>query len=112
VSDSHDHDSHDHDSHDAGGAPGIELANQVIDLANAALEAGATPEEAAAGLRHAAANFSAFAFFHQDPPRDPNPVAEEFISLFEHYLNRHKPTEPSPAEQGLAGVIAQAKKDF
>lgn len=99
------------DSHDPNGAPGIAIANAIIDMANTALEDGATAPEIAAGLRHAAANFSAFAFFTQDPPRDPNPVAEEFVTMFEHYLNRHKPAE-APAGQGLAGVIAQAKKDL
>ena len=99
------------DQHDPNGAPGIALANELINQANAAIEAGATPQEVAAGMRHAAANFSAFAFFHMDPPRDPNPIAEEFISLFEHYLNRHKPADIQPAP-GLAGVIAQAKKDL
>lgn len=98
-------------SHDADGAPGIRIANDIIDMANTALEDGATPQEIAAGLRHAAANFSAFAFFHTEPPRDPNPIAEEFVTMFEHYLNRHKPAD-APVGQGLAGTIAKAKQDL
>lgn len=90
---------------------GTPLANQIIDLANGGLEKGLSVEEVAEGLRHAAANFSAFAFFRSEElPKDPNKTVENFISLFEYYLGQHKPEEPEP--QGLFQTIAQAKKDL
>ena len=37
----------------------IQLANQIINVANTRLESGLAPEAIAEGMRHAAANFSA-----------------------------------------------------
>lgn len=90
---------------------GVQIANQIIDLANTRLEVGDSADEIAAGLRHAAANFSAFAFFRSEKlPKDPNDTVEAFISLFEHYLDMHKP-KTSP-RQGFAQLIEQAKKEL
>jgi len=97
--------------HDHGDeSSGVALANRIIDMANTGMQEGLTPAEIATGIRHAAANFSAFAFFHQEPPRDPNPVVEEFASLFEHYLSMHKP--PEEAGQGLSSLIDRAKGEL
>lgn len=90
---------------------GVQIANQIIDLANTRLEAGDTADDIASGLRHAAANFSAYAFFRSEKlPKDPNDTVENFISFFEHYLDVHKP-EAAPG-QGLAQLIEQAKGEL
>ncbi len=89
----------------------VQIANQIIDLANSRLENGDSDQDIASGLRHAAANFSAFAFFRSSQlPKDPNTMVEEFISLFEHYLGVHKPQEA--ADQGLKHLIQQAKNEL
>jgi len=90
---------------------GVQIANQIIDLANTHLESGAAVEEIASGLRHAAANFSAYSFFRSEKlPKDPNDTVDTFISFFEHYLSIHKPKE-APG-QGLAQLIEQAKSEL
>jgi len=87
------------------------LANEIINLANSNLEKGLPVEDIADGLRHAAANFSAYAFFRSERmPKDPNQTVENFVSMFEYYLEAHKPVEDAGA--GLAQTIARAKDDF
>ena len=91
-------------------APGVEIANKIIDMANTHIEGGASTDDIASGLRHAAANFSAYAFFRSEKvPKDPNDTAEDFLKFFEHYLDVHKPQ--SAPGQGLAQLIQQAKNE-
>jgi len=98
-------------AHDHPESESVSLANHIINLANDSLEDGHSIEDVAESLRHAAANFSAFAFFRNEQmPKDPNQTVEKFISLFEHYLDAHRPAE-EPA-QGLAQIIAQAKNEL
>ena len=40
--------------------PSIQIANQIINVANTRMKEGMLPDDIAQGLRHAAANFSAF----------------------------------------------------
>ncbi len=88
----------------------IKIANELIDLANNWLEQGKTSQDIAAGLRHAAANFSAFDFFQSTAPtKDPNIQVEEFISQFEYYLSVHKPKEDQT--RGIMQIIEQAKNE-
>ena len=62
------------------------------------IPSGVLPDEIAAGLRHAAANFSAFAYFRTEKKElDPNKIVDEFISLFTHYLDKHN--EPNIQSQ-------------
>ena len=90
---------------------GVQIANQIIDFANKQLENGESPEAIASGIRHAAANFSAFAFFGiEEVPKDPNTMVDEFIDFFEHYLSVHKPKD-APTDS-LAQLIERAKNDF
>jgi hypothetical protein len=89
----------------------VSLANYIINLANEAMGDGHAAEEVAESLRHAAANFSAYAFFRSEQsPKDPNHTVENFISLFEYYLDAHKPEGTSA--QGLMQTIAQAKDEL
>ncbi len=88
----------------------VEIANQIISLANSQLEQGVSSSDIAAGLRHAAANFTAFDFFQSnEPTRDPNVPVEEFISRFEYYLSAHKPKEDN--SRGIMNLIEQAKNE-
>jgi hypothetical protein len=90
---------------------GVQIANQIISIANARLEDGLPADEIAAGLRHAAANFSAFAYFrseHQD--LDSSAIVDEFASRLNYYLERHQTTE-QPA-QGLYQLVERAKHEI
>ena len=90
---------------------GVQIANEIINLANARLESGVTAEEVASGLRHAAANFSAFAFYGSEKtPKDPNDMVNEFINYFEHYLDVHRPKDPPV--HGLSQLIDKVKSEF
>ena len=90
---------------------GVQIANQVINIANTRLEEGLPADDIAAGMRHAAANFSAFAFFRtENKAIDPNAIVDEFVNLLEHYLDKHQPAE-QPA-QGLHQLVEQAKNEI
>jgi hypothetical protein len=89
----------------------VQIANQIINIANARHEDGLPVDEIAAGLRHAAANFSAFAFFRaNNQDLDPNVIADEFVNQLHHYLELHQPTK-QPAH-GLYQLIEQAKNEI
>jgi len=88
----------------------LQIANQIINVANVRLQDGASLEEVAQGLRHAAANFSAFVEFRrQGKDADPGQVIEEFARLLEYYLGRHSPDAPAG---GLEKLIEQAKSEL
>jgi len=90
---------------------GVQIANQIINIANTRLEDGLPADEIAIGLRHAAANFSAFAYFRsENRDIDPNAIVDEFINQLTHYLDRHQPAE-QPA-QGLHQLVEQAKNEI
>jgi len=90
---------------------GVQIANQIINIANTRLEDGLPADDIATGLRHAAANFSAFAYFRsENRDIDPNAIVDEFINQLTHYLDRHQPTE-QPA-QGLHQLVEQAKNEI
>ena len=68
-------------------------------------------EEIASGLRHAAANFSAFTYYkQQNDEKNPEVIVDEFISFLNHYLERHG-SQKKPAE-GLGQLIEQAKNEI
>jgi len=90
---------------------GVQIANQIINIANARLEDGLAADDIATGLRHAAANFSAFTYFRsENQTPDPNGMVDEFINLLTHYLDVHQPTQ-QPA-QGLHQLVEQAKNEI
>ena len=88
----------------------LQIANQIINVANARLQDGVPLEEVAQGLRHAAANFSAFVESRrQGKDADPGQVIEDFANLLEYYLGRHSPDAPAG---GLGKLIEQAKREL
>ncbi len=87
----------------------VQIANQFINVANARLQSGIRPDILAAGLRHAAANFSAFVMTHASRPEfTPESLAEEFRQTLDYYLKVHKPEEGGTT---LERLIAQVKSE-
>lgn len=108
-------DAHDDDSQGGGASSAedvhtlsVQVANQLINIANKRLEDGLPPDAIAAGLRHAAANFSAFVAAN-GPGETPSAevFADEFRQMFEYYLERHRPQES--VGHGLGALIDEAK---
>lgn len=89
----------------------IQLANQVINMANNRMQEGMSAVDIAAGLRHAAANFSAFAVANSEDPEDVDPAffAEEFIQIYAYYLEKHK--APVEVQSGLDALISQVRDE-
>jgi hypothetical protein len=91
--------------------PNMAFANEIINLANAGMKEGQSVKDLAQGIRHAAANFSAYAFFlTAQNSEDPNDVVEDFVKFFEYYLSAHAPKQQPGL--GLADTIAQAKDEL
>lgn len=102
----------------------IQIANQMINIVNTRMQEGAPVDELAQGLRHAAANFSAFAETQRPGGVDHGRAVEEFIRLLEYYLSRHAPPEHEhgpdcehgePEEgpaAGLKNLIKQVKNEI
>ena len=68
-----------------------ELANELIVFANNKLEAGIHPIVIASAFRHAAANFTAFAYAHgTDDPLATESVMEDFSRRLEFYDSHHR----------------------
>ena len=95
----------------------IQIANQVINVANSRTQDGVDAKEVALGLRHAAANFSAFAGFQRlDDGAEPDPamIVEEFARFLEYYMDRHgavgKPDEKPTG--GLVQLIERVKSEL
>jgi len=92
----------------------IQIANQIINIANTRREDGLPADEIASGLRHAAANFSAFAYYQsENKDHDPNAIVDEFVNVFSHYLDLHKPKEPQAnSNLGLHNLVEQVKNEI
>ena len=91
--------------------PNMVFTNEIINMANAGLQEGKDVEELAKGTHHAAANFSAFAFFRSKQSAvDPNESIEDFVKFFEYYLNQHAPKEDD--NNGLFDTIAKTKDEL
>ena len=89
----------------------VQLANQIINIANTRLEDGLPPDVIAAGLRHAAANFSAFVASHTLPESltDGSLVAD-FETMLEYYAARHQPENTAP-QTSLMNLVQQVKDE-
>lgn len=88
----------------------VQIANQIVNVANARLGDGVGADDIAAGLRHAAANFSAYALNANRNPPDPAVVVEEFVRFLDYYLKRHKAQKAPTA--GLQQLIDRVKSEF
>jgi len=104
----------------------VQIANQFINIANNRMQEGINPAAIAAALRHAAANYTAFVEATLGPDNanatggevgpgaaddiDPTPYLEEFVNMFQYYLERHQPAAPAPGA-GLQGIIRQVEEE-
>ena len=104
---------HDH-SHDDDHTLSVQIANQIINVANTRLESGLPPEVIAEGLRHAAANFSAFVAHHMDPEAiAEGRLVEEFQHMLEYYAQVHGgPPQEQQTPTGLHQLVNQVKDEF
>ncbi len=88
----------------------LRMANEFVDLANNKLASGIHPMVIASAIRHAAANFTAFAFAHgTDDPLDTRSIMEEFLRLLEDYDQRHR-GEVRPVT-ALERLVEQVKNE-
>ena len=69
----------------------LRMANEFVDFANNKLAPGIDPMVIASAMRHAAANFTAFAWAHgTDDPLDTGSIMEEFLRFLEGYDKHHR----------------------
>ncbi len=88
----------------------VHMANELITLANDKLEAGIHPLEIAAGMRHAAANFTAFAFAHgTDDSLIKEEIINDFQQMLEYYDEQHRGAQPLVT--GLEQLVEQVKSE-
>ncbi|NQU72043.1 MAG: DUF3144 domain-containing protein [Rhodospirillales bacterium] len=89
---------------------GVHMANEIIILANDKLETGLHPLVIADALRHAAANFTAFAFAHgTDDVLDRDEIVRDFVQMLEYYDSRHR--EGKAPISGLEQLVEQVKNE-
>ena len=89
---------------------GLEIANELIGFANDKLGQGMEPGIVADGLRHAAANFTAFANAHGDESYlSADQVAQEFHNMLAYYADRHN-AEQKPMT-GLEKLVETVKNE-
>ena len=87
-----------------------DLANELIDFANHKLAAGIHPMVIASAYRHAAANFTAFAYANgTDNPLATESIMEEFLRMLEFYENHHR-GEARPMT-ALERLVEQVKSE-
>ena len=88
----------------------IEIANELITFANDKQEAGLHPTVIAAAFRHAAANFTAYAYAHgTNDPLATESIMGDFRQALEFYDERHRGDTPS--KTSLERIIEQAKRE-
>ena len=91
-------------------AVSLRMANEFLEFANNQLATGIHPMVIASAFRHAAANFTAFAYAHDtDDPLDTGHVMEEFLQLLENYDKRHR-SEARPVTD-LERLVEQVKNE-
>ena len=91
----------------------VQIANQFINVANARLEDGVDPLQVALGLRHAAANFSAFVTDLGEDEGEFNEIVEGFAQMLEYYIKRKRPGDAGgTGSTGLNQLIEQAKNEL
>ena len=88
----------------------LRMANEFVDVANNQLAAGIHPVVIASAMRHAAANFTAFAYAHgTDDPLDSASIIDEFRRLLGNYDKRQR-GETRPVTD-LERLVEQVKNE-
>ena len=86
----------------------VELANELINFANDKQAAGVHPAVIAAAFRHAAANFTAFAYAPDDQLATEM-IMGDFLQALEFYDMRHR--GDAPPKTSLEELVEQAKRE-
>ena len=103
---------HDHNDHEGANehAKELDIANELINYANSKLSDGINPITVAAGMRHAAANFSAFAAVHvENTGLDVPGKTQEFQEMLGYYGERHQATVQP--KTGLEKLVETVKNE-
>ena len=88
----------------------LRMANEFVEIANDKLVTGIHPLDIASAIRHAAANFTAFAYAHgTDDPLDSASIMEEFLRLLENYDRRQRGETRSVTD--LERLVEQVKNE-
>ena len=88
----------------------LRMANEFVEVANNKLATGVHPMVIASAIRHAAANFTAFAYAHgTDDPLDSASIMEEFLRLLENYDRRQRGKARSVTD--LERLVEQVKNE-
>ena len=87
----------------------VGIANELIEFANNKLGAGVNPMVVASALRHAAANFTAFACRATDDPLDTESIMEDFLRSLQFYDSHHR-GEARPMT-GLERLVKQVEEE-
>ena len=88
----------------------LRMANEFVEVANNKLSTGVDPVVIASAIRHAAANFTAFAYAHgTDDPLDSASIMEEFLRLLENYDRRQRGKAHSVTD--LERLVEQVKNE-
>ncbi len=85
------------------------IANELIEFANNKLDAGVNPMVVASALRHAAANFTAFASRATDDPLDTEGIMGDFLQFMQFYDSRNR-GEARPMT-GLEMLVKQVERE-
>ena len=85
------------------------IANELVEFANSKVDAGVHPMVVASALRHAAANFTAFAFRDTDDSLDTEGIMGDFLQFLQFYDSRHR-GEARPMT-ALERLVEQVKND-
>ncbi len=85
------------------------IANELVEFANNKLGAGVNPMVVASAMRHAAANFTAFAFRVTDAPLDTESLMKDFLWLLQSYDSHHR-GEARPMT-GLESLVKQVERE-
>jgi len=66
------------------------IANELVEFANNKLDAGIRPMVIASAMRHAAANFTVFAFRATDDPLNTESIMADFLQFLRFYDSHHR----------------------
>ncbi len=85
------------------------IANELVEFANNKLDAEIQPMVIASALRHAAANFTAFAFRATDDPLDTESIMGDFLQFLQFYDSHHR--GEAPQMTGLEMLVKQVERE-
>ncbi len=88
---------------------GIAIANELVEFANDKLDTGVGPMAIASALRHAAANFTAFAFHATGDPLDGESVVNDFLRFLQFYDSHHR--GKARPMTGLERLVEQVERE-